>query len=482
MKHSIYNKILIGYIIFAALSLISINTFISSKVMDTETRRQASELYNQANAASTYYSNNYYNVYDSFQHDYERDVNVSFTPQDTNIWIVGMSNDILYSSTPDSDPEVLPDLSEYFTDTYYVVGTFNGITKEELLTVYSPIVNNYQYYGYVVMNKSMSAVENRHIQIMNMINISFIIIFAFSMIVLVIFSIFVYKPLTDIMNATKEYAKGNYDYEGLKIHSHDELRSLADSLTFMSGAFKNLYSGQKKFIANISHDFRSPLTSIKGYVEAMLDGTIPVEMQEKYLKIVISETERLTKLTGSLLTLNTFDANGIMIELSDFDIVPVIKDTMASFEGQCNAKSIKIKLSHEDKDYMVSADKMRIQQVIYNLIDNAIKFSPTNADIEVDVSDKNDKVFVSVKDYGIGISPENQTKIWDRFYKADDSRGKDKKGTGLGLAIVKEIINAHNENINVVSTEGVGTQFTFSLKKAKEAHSKIHSKSTFSGL
>ena len=198
MKHSIYNKILIGYIIFAALSLISINTFISSKVMDTETRRQASELYNQANAASTYYSNNYYNVYDSFQHDYERDVNVSFTPQDTNIWIVGMSNDILYSSTPDSDPKVLPDLSEYFTDTYYVVGTFNGITKEELLTVYSPIVNNYQYYGYVVMNKSMSAVENRHIQIMNMINISFIIIFAFSMIVLVIFSIFVYKPLTDI--------------------------------------------------------------------------------------------------------------------------------------------------------------------------------------------------------------------------------------------------------------------------------------------
>ena len=119
---------------------------------------------------------------------------------------------------------------------------------------------------------------------------------------------------------------------------------------------------------------------------------------------------------------------------------------------------------------MVSADKMRIQQVIYNLIDNAIKFSPTNADIEVDVSDKNDKVFVSVKDYGIGISPENQTKIWDRFYKADDSRGKDKKGTGLGLAIVKEIINAHNENINVVSTEGVGTQFTFSLEKAKEAH------------
>lgn len=433
-----------------------------------EISRQASELYDQANAASTYYSDYYYNVYDSFEHDYQRDMDVFFTPKDTNIWIVGTANDILYSSTPDSDPEVLPNLSEYFTETYYVTGDFNGAVGEKLLTVYSPIVNNYQHYGYVVMNKSMSAVENRHVTVMNIIHISFIITFVISMVVLIMFSVLVYKPLTKIIHAAKEYAKGNYEYEGLKINSHDEMRNLADSLNFMAGAFKNLYAAQKKFIANISHDFRSPLTSIKGYVEAMLDGTIPVEMQEKYLKIVISETERLTKLTGSLLELNTFDANGIMIDLSNFDFIPIVKDTIASFEGQCSAKNLKIKLTHEDKAYMVCADQMRIQQVVYNLIDNAIKFSPNNSDIIVDVSDRSDKVFVSVKDFGVGISSENQMKIWDRFYKVDDSRGKDKKGTGLGLAIVKEIITAHNENINVISTEGVGTQFIFSLAKVKK--------------
>lgn len=467
MKHSIYSKILIGYIIFAALSLLLINTLISSKVMDMETSRQASELYSQATAASSYYSNNYYNVYDSFHYNYQHDIDIFFVPQNTDIWIVGTENDILYSSSPERDPESLPELSEYFKNNYYITGDLDGTLSEEYLTVYSPIVNNYQHYGYIVINKPMLFIKNSHIQVMNMINITFIVMFALSMIILVIFSMFVYKPLTKILVASREYAKGNYEYEGLKINSHDEMRYLAESLIFMSSAFQNLYAGQKKFIANISHDFRSPLTSIKGYVEAMLDGTIPPEAQEKYLNIVLSETERLNKLTGSLLTLNTFDANGIILELSNFDFLPIARNTMASFEGQCEAKNIKIKLSHEDKSYVVYADQMRIQQVIYNLIDNAIKFSRNNSDIIIDISDKGEKVFVSVKDFGVGISSENQVKIWDRFYKVDDSRGKDKKGTGLGLAIVKEIITAHNENINVISTEGVGTQFVFSLSKGK---------------
>ncbi len=209
------------------------------------------------------------------------------------------------------------------------------------------------------------------------------------------------------------------------------------------------------------------MTSIKGYVEAMLDGTIPLEAQEKYLNIVLSETERLNKLTGSLLTLNSFDANGTMLELTDFDFLIIAKNTIASFEGQCNAKNIKIRLNHENSAYMVHADQMKIQQVIYNLIDNAIKFSRNDSEIIINVYNKNGKVFVAVKDFGVGISSENQLKIWERFYKVDDSRGKDKKGTGLGLAIVKEIITAHNENINVISTEGVGTQFVFSLLKGK---------------
>ena len=240
---------------------------------------------------------------------------------------------------------------------------------------------------------------------------------------------------------------------------------LAATLDYMSDELEKMEEYQRRFIANVSHDFRSPLTSIKGYVEAIIDGTVPRELEAKYLNIVISETERLNKLTEGMLTLNSLDSKGYLSR-SNFDINRVIKDTAASFEGTCNAKDIIIDLTFSDTTQMVYADLGKIQQVLYNLIDNAIKFSPNNSVIYIHTGTKYEKVFVSVKDNGIGIPKADIMKIWDRFYKTDLSRGKDKKGTGLGLAIVKEIIQAHGENINVISTVDVGTEFRFSLPKS----------------
>ena len=153
---------------------------------------------------------------------------------------------------------------------------------------------------------------------------------------------------------------------------------------------------------------------------------------------------------------------------SNFDINAVIKNTAASFEGTCTAKHITIDLLFSDWHSYVNADMGKIQQVLYNLIDNAIKFSHPDSKITIETTSKYEKVFVSVRDTGIGIPKDSLKKIWERFYKTDLSRGKDKKGTGLGLSIVKEIIQLHGENINVVSTEGVGTEFIFSLSKVEE--------------
>ena len=224
---------------------------------------------------------------------------------------------------------------------------------------------------------------------------------------------------------------------------------------------------QKKFVANVSHDFRSPLTSIKGYVEAIMDGTIPPEMQDRYLKIVVDETERLEKLTQSLLTLDKMDSGGRPLIKSVFDINDTIKSTVATFEGICRKKRIGFELHLLSGPLLVHADKEQIQQVLYNLIDNAIKFSRNDSSIKLETSERHGTVFVSVRDSGIGISKGSINKIWDRFYKQDSSRGRDRKGTGLGLSIVKEIITAHNQNINVISTEGVGTEFIFTLERAK---------------
>jgi len=240
---------------------------------------------------------------------------------------------------------------------------------------------------------------------------------------------------------------------------------LAATLNYMSDELNKMEEYQKTFIANVSHDFRSPLTSIKGYLEAILDGTIPPEMYEKYLTRVITETERLNKLTQGMLTLNTLDSKGYL-NRTNFDINRVIKDTAASFEGTCEEKNINFDLTFSNNIQMVYADLGKIQQVMYNLIDNAIKFSHHDSTIYIQASGKYEKIFISVKDTGIGIPKDSIKKIWERFYKSDLSRGKDKKGTGLGLAIVKEIIQSHGENIDVVSTEGVGTEFIFSLPKS----------------
>ena len=276
----------------------------------------------------------------------------------------------------------------------------------------------------------------------------------------------VYTPLKKITEGTNEFAAGHLDYQ-IPISSNDEMGALAASLNYMSDVLNQSGEYQRNFIANISHDFRSPLTSIKGYVEAIADGTIPVEMQGRYLEIVSREVERLEKLTSSLLTLNNLEVKSRIMNIRPFDINKVIKNTAASFEGSCRARKILIELILTGEQLSVTADMEQIQQVLYNLLDNAIKFSNDNSTITIETTEKNGKIFVSVKDHGCGIPKEILPKIWERFYKQDSSRGKDRKGTGLGLSIVKEIISSHNQNINVISTEGVGTEFLFTLEKTK---------------
>ncbi len=200
----------------------------------------------------------------------------------------------------------------------------------------------------------------------------------------------------------------------------------------------------------------------------MLDGTIPAELHEKYIGVVLNETDRLTKLTNSLLTLNNLNTKGMILNRTDFDINQIIKNTAASFEGTCRNKLITIELVLTGDEMPVNADMVKIQQVLYNLVDNAIKFSHKNSSIKIETIERSNKLLISVKDSGIGIPADSIKLIWNRFYKTDLSRGKDKKGTGLGLSITKEIIQSHNENINVISTEGIGTEFIFTLEKSKE--------------
>jgi len=356
----------------------------------------------------------------------------------------------------------LPDESELLSQTYTENATIPGLIDEPFFAVSYPIYDDMSHRGHLLIIKYYSDYYSEADKI-NSTYLPFICIIA--LLITVIYYV-IYRivgiPLKKSVKAAKEFSNHNYDYT-YNPGSLEELILIKNALTYMGDELKNLENYQKAFISNISHDLRSPLTSIRGYAEAMIDGTIPPELFDKYLNIILFESKRLNKLAESLLTLGNTDRRNSKLDITDFDINTEIKKTASSFEGTCVKKQIQIKLEFDAPETIVSADIVKIQQVLYNLIDNAIKFSHTSSSIKISTRVVNNKVFVSVKDYGIGIPKEATSKIWDRFYKTDLSRGKDKKGTGLGLSIVKEIITSHNENIDVISTVDVGTEFTFSL-------------------
>lgn len=465
MRKTLYLKLILAYIIFGIFGFIMVSTFVSSMTLEHLKREKAEQLYEEATMIANTYASDLYNkeaTLDSVQKQLD-DIDMYL---DATIWIINPSGlFILDSSQPlDINTEhVVEGFDPTITlGSYYTTGDFFGYFDEEMLSVFAPITSNFAIKGYVVIHASMSSINSSKESILSISYLLLILLFLLSLIILLFFTEFVYIPIKRITEATEHYAAGDMDYE-LVPESDDELGYLAGVLSYMAQKVANAEDDQKKFIANVSHDFRSPLTSIRGYLEAMLDGTIPPEMHEKYLNVVLNETERLTKLTNGLLSLNNLSTKGMILEKSVFDINLVIKNVIASFEGTLQKKKISVNLVLTGEELMVEADVSKIQQVLYNLLDNAIKFSNQNSTIKIETTEKKNKVFVSVKDSGIGIPKDSLKLIWDRFYKTDLSRGKDKKGTGLGLAITKEIIKAHEENINVISTEGVGTEFIFSL-------------------
>ena len=199
----------------------------------------------------------------------------------------------------------------------------------------------------------------------------------------------------------------------------------------------------------------------------MADGIIPVDNQEKYLNIILYETERLTKLSSDLLDVNNYDKDHIMLNITEFDIHETILKTCDSLESSIQEKQIRIDfIPVSTNPLLVKADHNKIVQVLHNLLENAVKFSDEGSPITIATRLHHERVYISIKDNGIGIPKEELPEIWNRFYKTDLSRGKDKLGSGLGLSICREIINAHKQTIDVVSTVGVGSKFTFTLPKA----------------
>ncbi|MDO4265671.1 MAG: HAMP domain-containing sensor histidine kinase [Eubacteriales bacterium] len=466
MKKSLYFKFIFGYLIFAFAGFLMIATVSSRLTYRFQVRQNAAKLYDEAVLMADTYTSSFNSISD-IEETVSAQLRLVARFLDADIWVMDDDGLIVLDSSSRHTGTVIEGFSPADSPDTYTIGNYYGTFPEDMLSVNSPITQGYRTTGYIVIHLPMQRVLAYTDGFLNIVYITGAVLFLLSLIFLILFHRAVYRPLKKITQGAMEYADGNLDYHIDIDNVQDEMGYLANTLNYMSSELFKLEDYQKSFIANVSHDFRSPLTSIKGYLEAILDGTIPPEMHEKYLHRVISETERLNKLTEGMLTLNSLDSKGFL-RRSNFDINRTIKEICAANEVICEQKGISFELTFAEETEMVYADYGKIQQVLYNLIDNAIKFSDPDSTIFIRTTLRQKKVFVSVKDTGCGIPKESIKKIWDRFFKSDTSRGKDKKGTGLGLSIVKEIIQAHGENIDVISTEKVGTEFIFSLPTAKE--------------
>ena len=272
------------------------------------------------------------------------------------------------------------------------------------------------------------------------------------------------RPLDEIAAASRKFARGDFSVRVRQEEDPtDEMGALIDSFNKMADSLESAEARRSEFIANISHELRTPMTTIAGFADGILDGTIPKKDEEKYLRSIRDETRRLSRLVRDMLDVSRMRAHAAdPTRRTSFDLTELILQTLLSFESRATKKRLDVDPQLPDNHIMVYADKDAITQVIYNLLDNAVKFARPGSCITLRLYKEGGKAYVSVKDCGETIPAEDLPFIFDRFHKSDRSRSMDKDGVGLGLYLVKAIINSHDEDIAVKSADGM-TEFVFTL-------------------
>ena len=273
------------------------------------------------------------------------------------------------------------------------------------------------------------------------------------------------KPLQEMAHAAKEFGHGN-----LKVrvrtggHNSEEVDELAVAFNNMAASLEKAEYQRQEFVANISHELKTPMTTIGGYIDGMLDGTIPPEAHSYYMKIVSDETKRLSRLVRSMLDISKLqDQTGIPEEkMTRFDLEECAGQVLITFEQKIYAKNLNVVVDFPEHPVYTRADQDSITQVVYNLLDNAVKFCQEGGDLTLRIREGGNKVYMTVANQGNTIPADELPLVFDRFHKLDKSRSQNRDGWGLGLYIVKTIINSHGENISVTSREGT-TEFTFTL-------------------
>lgn len=370
---------------------------------------------------------------------------------------------------PHTDGRVQPNILQAIRQngSYAEMGKLGSIYDERYYTVGVSVETQYETVYVFVSAKASSQQKDFFDEMVKIFLISATTVLILTSIAIYFITIQLTKPLRQMADAAKRFGRGEFDTR-LEVTGYDEVGQLAMALNNMAQSLSTSESARRSFTANVSHELKTPMTTISGFVDGILDGTIPPEQERHYLTIVSGETKRLSRLVRTMLNLSKIEAGEMQIKRTKFNVVETICQALFLFEKQIDEKQLDVRGLDHDK-VMVEADPDLIHQVCYNLIENAVKFVNKGGYLEFSFSSDVKNTYISVKNSGAGLSKEEIPKVFDRFYKSDRSRGLDKNGVGLGLYIVRSIVNLHGGEIIVRSNEGEFVEFAFSVPNSRTA-------------
>lgn len=333
-------------------------------------------------------------------------------------------------------------------------------------TLICPISENNNFFGMTIITSPLSVINERLHKMYIMIWLSAFIAMIFASVVLPVFvKRKILNPLKEINDAARKFAQGEVQRR-VCIKYNDEIGELANSFNIMAESLGKVEQNRRNFISNVSHELRSPITSIKGFIAGIIDGIIPEDKEKEYLERVYNEIERLTRLVNDLLDLSAIESGKLKFNLKKLDINELVRRSIINNERRIKDKGIDLQVVLKNEKCYVNADEDKIMQVITNLLDNAIKYCGQYGKIKISLYTKGNKVFIEFYNNGPSMTDEELIHIWDRFYKSDKAR-TNKISTGLGLPIVKMILMQQGEEIWAKNDKEKGVKFTFSLTKYK---------------
>ncbi len=342
----------------------------------------------------------------------------------------------------------------------FVISDIQGMFAEKQYVGIAPVrINNYVL-GYVFVVTPATTVFytlSSHFQVYLMSALGALIVS--SAVVYLLCYRFV-RPLKQMASVTRHFASGDFSAR-VKVRGKDEVAELGEALNHMATSLSSLETMRRSFIANVSHELKTPMTTIAGFIDGILDGTIPPEKEKHYLKIVSDEVKRLSRLVRSMLDISRIDSGELKINKVRFDLMDIIGGVLLSSEQRIEKKGIHITGLDDEQSFEIDGDYDLMNQVVYNLIDNAIKFTNEGGHIDIRLQKATDRIICSVRNTGEGIPSPELPQIFERFYKSDRSRSLDKNGMGIGLYIVKTVIGLHEGEVTVRSVQNEFTEFTF---------------------